>query len=367
MVPVPPRRPPVGRLPVSCLVVVGALALLGACGGSGSDSGTPADDSVPEATPVPTVGGVGNLPDPVDPTRAPIMVRPRVDDEGNTAEVIGEQVAGNRILLIGDSILASTSSRYGRQMCDVLVPLGWAAQIEAEPSRFIDFGNLVLRRVLPDGITPANDFDAAGVFLGSNYGGDPVRYEAELREILDRLAPRPTLLFTVTQYRPDYAEVNEVVRRLADEYENVTLIDWELASQTPGVLSGDRLHPTDEGRLLIANLVATELGASSIGEGDCLSSQFRDDSNITGDRGTVLGGNRGSSGSSGSSGNRTTTTTATTLPQTTAPTAPPATTAPTTPVTTQPVTVPSVTATTMPPPTIPADPGDGLTPPGTTP
>ncbi len=41
------------------------------------------------------------------------------------------------------------------------------------------------------------------------------RYEDELRVILTRLAPRPTLLYTVTEYRPAWAEVNETVRKLA--------------------------------------------------------------------------------------------------------------------------------------------------------
>ena len=98
-------------------------------------------------------------------------------------------------------------------MCDALVPLGWKVAVEAEPSRFIDFGNLVLDKVLDANAAPGDDWNAAVVFLGSNYGGDEARYEAELRRILDRLAPRPTLLFTVTEYRPNYSEVNEVVRR----------------------------------------------------------------------------------------------------------------------------------------------------------
>ena len=65
--------------------------------------------------------------------------------------------------------------------------------------------------------------------------------------ILDRLAPRPTLLFTVTEYRSDYTEVNDVVRRLGSEYDNVTIIDWQAIAETPGVLSSDRLHPTETG------------------------------------------------------------------------------------------------------------------------
>lgn len=348
MVPVPPRRPPAARS-VWTSLAVSALVALAACGGTDADADTPHEGSTPEVPS--TVSGVGRLPDPVDATRAPIVVRPPVNDDGSPAALVGESVDGNRVLLIGDSILASTSSRYGGQMCATLVPLGWHVQVEAEPSRFIDFGNRVLDRVLPVGVAPDQDWDAAVVFLGSNYSGDEILFEAELREILDRLVPRPTLLFTVTQYRPHYAEVNEIVRRLDTEYDNVTLVDWELAALTPGVLSGDRLHPTDQGRQLIADLVAAALGPVALGEGECLRSAFRDDSNVGGNPDTVLGGSRGSNsgGSTGGSGGRTTTTTPATTP--------PATTAPPPPVTEAPpaVTNPPVD----PPPPPPSDGGGG--------
>jgi hypothetical protein len=255
---------------------LGALALSG-CGGVGDES---ADTTIP-AGPVSTLAGVGSIPDTVAPNRQAIVMLPTpVNDDGSAAAQLGETTSGNRVLLIGDSILASTSSRYGGQMCDALEPLGWQVAVEAEPSRFIDFGNRVLDKVLDENAAPEDDWHAAVVFLGSNYGGDEIAYEAELREILDRLAPRPTLLFTVTEYRTAWSEVNDVVRRLGSEYDNVTLIDWEAISGLPGVLSSDRLHPTDTGRGVLAEAVANALGPAALGEGACLRSQFRDDSAI---------------------------------------------------------------------------------------
>ena len=255
--------------------------------------------------PASTIAGVGVLPDTVPANREPlVMVPPPVNDDGTTADLVGDIVAGNRILIIGDSIMASTSSRYGGQMCDALVPLGWEVAVEAEPSRFIDFGNRVLDKLLVRNPPPGDDWNAAVVFLGSNYGGDQAKYEAELRMILDRLAPRPTLLFTVTEYRSDYTEVNDVVRRLGSEYDNVTVIDWQAIAETPGVLSSDRLHPTETGREVLAQAVAGALGPVSIGDGACLKSVFRDDSAVN--RGT--GGGSSVGGSTGSTRTVTTTT-----------------------------------------------------------
>jgi hypothetical protein len=303
-----------GEMIRRCATLAGlALAALAVgCGPGAGDEGAATDVA---STPVPTLGGVGSVPESPPPDRQAIVRIPApVNLDGTAAALIGDLAAGNRILLIGDSILASTAQRYGGQMCDQLVPLGWEVAVEAEPSRFIDFGNRVLDRMLDEEAEPADDWHAAVVFLGSNYGGDEVRFEGELRVILERLDDRPTLLFTVTEYRDYYAEVNEVVRRLAAEYDNVTIIDWEAISAYPGVLSSDRLHPTETGREVLAQAVAGALGPALIGEGDCLRPQFRNDSAI----------NRGGGGGSsvgGTGGTVRTTTTTTVRPTTTTATA----------------------------------------------
>lgn len=285
------------------VAVIAALAVAAAaCGSAEGES----DDTIPPVTPVPTIGGVGVVPAVPSAVREPVVVVPLpVDVDGETSQLIGTSVEANRVLMIGDSILASTSSRYGNQMCEAVVPLGWQVAVEAEPSRFVDFGNTVLERVLPDDVDPEDDWDAAVVFLGSNYRGDAFAYEAELIEILDRLAPRPVLLLTVTEYRPNYVEVNVVIDRLGADRDHVTVLDWETISETPGVLSSDRLHPTDAGRRVLADAVAAALGPTSDGVGDCLRSSFRDDSAVGGaNSNTVLGrsSSRSSSSNSGSSG-----------------------------------------------------------------
>ena len=288
-----------------CRTVAGVAAiaiLAAACGVADGES----DDTIPPVTPVPTIGGVGVVPAVPSAVREPVVVVPLpVDVDGETSQLIGANVEENRVLMIGDSILASTSSRYGNQMCEAVVPLGWQVAVEAEPSRFVDFGNTVLDRVLPDDVAPEDDWDAAVVFLGSNYRGDAFAYEAELVEILDRLEPRPVLLVTVTEYRPNYVEVNVVIDRLGAERDHVTVLDWKTISETPGVLSSDRLHPTDAGRRVLADAVAAALGPVPDGVGDCLRSAFRNDSAVdSGNSSTVLGrsSSRSSSSSSGSSG-----------------------------------------------------------------
>ena len=122
--------------------------------------------------------------------------------------------------MIGDSIMASTSRRYGGEMCEELVPRGWEVEIDAETGRFVDFGDRVLDARLDA------EWDVAVVMLGNNYGADKAVFEEYLTDIVDRLAPRPTVLLTVTEFRPDRAEVNEVIYDIAADNDNVRVVDW---------------------------------------------------------------------------------------------------------------------------------------------
>jgi hypothetical protein len=312
---------------------IACATLLAACGTSTGAVGTEIQTA---PTPVPTVAGVGSLPGAIPATSLdidPLVVITRpVTADGVEAPLIGSQVGGNRLLMIGDSIFASTESRYGGEMCAGLVPLGWAVEVAAEAGRFAEFGVEVVGRNVPEpdvgfdgeavGETPAtsqdsdgaaapagpDDWDAAAVFLGSNYGGEQDDFDAKMREILDRLAPRPTLLYTVTEYRTNYTEVSEVIDGLVADYSNVILIDWAEAASTAGVLRSDGLHPNDEGEQVLVDLTAAALGNAPAGEADCISSSFRDDSAIDAGNGspntggsTTSGGGSSSTSSGGSS------------------------------------------------------------------
>ncbi len=276
------------------VALAAAVSVLGGCGDLVRSSPAPA--------PIPggTVGGVGVLPEPLsaqtpDPPSADRRGDSGRSDEQSTTSAtstrsaesgqpigdpsapVGERVRNNRILMIGDSILASTASRFGGVMCDALVPLGWAVEIDAEENRFIDFGTRVLdARLLPD---DGVDWDAAVVMLGNNYRGEVEAFRAELVEMLDRLAPRPTVLFNVTEYRDLQAQVNLIMIDVAKDYPQVSLVDWNTLSSTElGVLSDDGLHLTPSGRTRLAAVVAFVLGPAPAGRtGACLSTQFTDD------------------------------------------------------------------------------------------
>lgn len=320
------------------LTILLAATILASCGAAATTAPAGTTDTVP---------GVGSLPetlrlDPVDAVPAGTIV-PRVtvvDVDENVP--VADRITGDRLLVIGDSIFASMSRRYGGELCDTLVPVGWEVEVNAEVGRFVEFAGVVLdRRLRPEA---GVDWDAAVITLGSNFGGDLDAYRARLLRALDRLEPRPVVLVTVSEFRPDRAQVNEVIREVARFYSEVRVLEWGATTAAePALLSADRLHPSDAGRARLASDLAVVLGSPSPdgGAGSCLASSFVDDSAIDGVDSigavtttprtttaagatrstttapvarptTTTGSSGGSSGSGGGSGTNTTTTTTTT-------------------------------------------------------
>ena len=188
--------------------------------------------------------------------------------------LIGPKAGGNRLIMIGDSILASTSSRYGNEMCDALVPLGWQVAIEAEANRFAEFGV----RVLDKRMNAESGWDAAVIFLGTNYEGDKDSYAKQMRRILDRLSPRPVLIINTSLFRNAQREVNAAIAVLVGEYKNISILNWAVISKVEGVLSDVRVHLSQRGRSVFSVAVARALDIAPFREGACLESKFRDDS-----------------------------------------------------------------------------------------
>jgi hypothetical protein len=195
-------------------------------------------------------------------------------------DAVGASATSNRIILIGDSLMASASNRYGGQLCDVLVPAGWQVEVDAETSRFIDFGQRVLKSRLSAG------WNVAVIFLGNNYDGDQIDYATRLNDMVIKMGDIPIVVLTVTEYRPSQQQVNEAIRTVADLHPNVRVLDWKTIAEADAtrILGSDGLHLSDHGRQALADAIGLTLGAAPAQPGKCLSSEFTDDS-----AGTVTG------------------------------------------------------------------------------
>lgn len=252
-----------GRSLRSVLGLCAVVSLLSACTGSG-DTGLTELKFVGRVPGINSAGGALV----VDGVRANLSSL-----EGAT---LGSRAAGNRVLVIGDSILAGTASRYGGAMCAALVPNGWEVAVEAEAGQMVGFGRTVVRDRITEG------WDAAVVFLGTNYGGSKENYERDLTRIVESLAPRPTLLLTATLFRDTMQQVNDVIRVVASKNPHVSVLDWGTASVQPGLLNKDRVHPTDAGRAVLVASIAAALGSAPEMPGKCLASKYTDDSLVGG-------------------------------------------------------------------------------------
>ena len=176
------RRPPravlsVAVLAASTTIAVGTVA-----------AQSPPDSTVPVASDATvTDGSMMPMPDGAGATRRAWLAF--AADAGSQTFAGGaparDLVEGNRVIAIGDSLMASTARRYGGELCKAVVPDGWDVEVDAETGRFIDFGERVLDRRLDD------DFDAAVVMLGNNYGANPDVFRDGLEQIVDDLAPWP--------------------------------------------------------------------------------------------------------------------------------------------------------------------------------
>lgn len=147
-------------------------------------------------------------------------------------------------------------------------------EVDAEPARRIQFGNEVLDTRLQV------EWDAAVVMLGNNYiSVNPDYFERSLEKIINRLSPRPIVLFTVSLSSEKKIAVNEMIMEAAAAHENVVILDWAaLTTAHPEILRQDGLHITEPGRQVLADELAKVLGPAPTQPGECLGTSFFDDS-----------------------------------------------------------------------------------------
>lgn len=194
---------------------------------------------------------------------------------------IGDEVSGNRVLLIGDTVIASTAPRFDGEMCDALEAFGWQAEIAAEVGRFVEFGRTVVdARMIPE----EPEWDAAAVMFGNHFDGDVEAFRDELDALLTELDPRPVLLYTIVEDDTFQATLNEIIRGMPGFHPNVVLLDWaEVAAgdDRDVILADSPSGLSEEGRRRLALFTAAALGEPPMTEAPgCVPPMFVDDSAI---------------------------------------------------------------------------------------
>lgn len=229
----------------------------------------PAPLSSADSTPVPpTSAATGST----APTTAPLP-------EAITGP-IGDEVRGNRVLLIGDTVIAATAPRFDGVMCDALEAFGWQAEIAAEVGRFVEFGATVVEaRVTAD----EPEWDAAAIMLGNHFDGDVASFGVELDALVTSLSPRPIIVYALAENDTFQSSLNNIIRELPRRHPNVVIVDWaEIVAADPDVILADTPSGlSTEGRSRLAVFTAAALGEPPTTDGaGCVPPVFVDDSAI---------------------------------------------------------------------------------------
>ena len=150
---------------------------------------------------------------------------------------------------IGDSVMLGSAHQIQK-----VLPGSW---IDAEVSRYVGSGLEIAQSMYAQGKLG----HLVVISLGTN---GPIagqeRYEVQTRALLEYLCADPNRqIFWVNTYAPHLAwqnTNNDYINQMTVAHPNVHTVDWfGLVSQHPEWLSGDGIHPNDEGTVQYAKLI----------------------------------------------------------------------------------------------------------------
>jgi hypothetical protein len=278
------------RRRVARFAVIGiGVTVLAACG---DDDAT----SLPSIVDVPDTVAMGVMPQQLSdaPTLPPPPPPPTTKPSASSTSTLpstlaepieaplGALVDGDRILLIGDSILASAAPRNGGELCDALVLFGWQAEIDAVADRGIDFAAGVLDARLIDEQNQNDDWDVVALSFGSDVDGNDTdavaEFGTELGELIERVTPRPVLLYTLAGGGAGRSAVNNVIRAQPQSHHNVLVVDFaDAGGDGVPIVDDSGRALTDDGMKRFSIRTAAAAGESpGGGEGTCLPSEYGD-------------------------------------------------------------------------------------------
>ena len=276
------------RAPRRLAAALAAATVLAACGGG-------ADDPDVVTADVPATVALGVLPEPLTdqptlpPLAAPATTPPPTTQAPPQAVdgLVGEAVDGDLVLLIGDSMLASAAPPADIRVCDALTLFGWDVEMDTtlEGTDLTFVADVLDARLAPTGDagddeeSDAVDWDVVGLFVGSQLPADELavgEFTEVLDEVIERVSPRPLLLYTLTETDAIRRRLNEVVRERAAQHDNVVLIDWaELGGPASEVIRADGIGLGDDGLKRFALYTAQQMGqAPADQDGTCRDPRF---------------------------------------------------------------------------------------------
>jgi lysophospholipase L1-like esterase len=156
-----------------------------------------------------------------------------------------------RVVLIGDSVMAAMSPDVTDAARRVLGAAGWDVMIDAAESRSTLAGVDVVRQLRPQ-IT-----DTAVIMLGHNDSSSGFRHRAAA--VMQALSG-VRHVYWLTMKLPRYRVADAALVDLTNAFSNLHLVDWARRAQ-PAWTAGDGLHLSTAGAVEMAKLILATIGS----------------------------------------------------------------------------------------------------------
>lgn len=222
--------------------------------GGGADVSDPGAVGADGVDGVDGEGGAESSPeavtDPQDTEDAPAAAD---GDEEVGTEVQGSAgVSGERIVGLGDSVMSGVAAGLYQKFPGIY--------IDAKPNRQWPAAVPIVDSLLASGSMR----DIVVLQFGTNAGLNGEQSKKALRTILDSLGrDRLVVLVTVVGVSSWVPSTNDTLRRIAAEYPNTVIADWnQMVRNDPGLLHDDRTHPNMAGMAAYADLLADTIAAA---------------------------------------------------------------------------------------------------------
>lgn len=174
---------------------------------------------------------------------------------GGAGGTTGQNVSGSDITIIGDSLTVGSQSQIESKLPGV--------EINAEVGRQFSTGIEIAKSL---------DLRKVVVFaLGTNSSN---LTKSQIDEIVSVVGTDRNLYFVTNYGEYDYSRNNQLMVEAADQYSNVTTIEWfrSVISDPTKYISDDGVHPTNEGKELFANLIYNAVTSSNLSSDGCVVS-----------------------------------------------------------------------------------------------
>ena len=224
--------------------------------------------STPSAAPLPTPSPTSTYPpDQIDnswPDNPPWDACPAPVWPGQPSD--GTPGDGRRVLIIGDSLTRESQE----SMTEFLVDSGWTPTFRCWGSKRLDWGLDQLKRAKQLDQVPEHVI----VALGTNdiSWEQPATTESRVNTLLDRIGPKRQVLWVdldiaYSEFSIARAEwFNGMIRKVAKERPNVTVVPWEKTARSEKVSRFDGIHYGPQGYRFRARTLTDALNDAVIAE-----------------------------------------------------------------------------------------------------